>query len=205
MKIWKLMFEFSDLTYLILEIAGTCFGVAQVLLSRKNNVHNYLFGIAGILIAILVYFDSKLYADIILSLYYLVMSIYGWFYWNFGKQQHEAPISYSNRNDYVKASLIAVGCFVIMLYWLSNHTDSDVPLWDSLVAAFAWAGMWLMAKRKIENWLFLSVSNLIAIPLLIYKELWVYSGLTLFLLVIGLSGYFEWRKIYIKNENFERA
>lgn len=199
------MFEFSNLTYLILEIAGTCFGVVQVLLSRKNNVHNYLFGIAGILIAILVYFDSKLYADIILSLYYLVMSIYGWFYWNFGKQKHAAPISFSDRNDYLKAILIAISCFVIMLYWLSNHTDSDVPVWDSLVAAFAWAGMWLMAKRKIENWLFLSVSNLIAIPLLIYKELWVYSGLTLFLLVVGLSGYFEWKKIYIKNENFEHA
>lgn len=181
---------------ILLEALGTAFSIVQVLLSRKNNVNNYLFGIAGILIGFWVYYQSKLYADILLNLYYLVMSVYGWFYWKFGKAHKEAPISFSIKSDYIKAGAIAVSCFGIMFYWLSTHTDSDVPVWDSLVAAFAWAGMWLMAKRKIENWLFLSVSNLIAIPLLIYKELYIYSGLTVFLLIVGISGYFKWKELY---------
>ena len=69
-----------------LQWIGTAFGVTQVLLARKNNVNNYIFGIIGILIGIWVLYHSKLYADILLHLYYLVMSIYGYLYWKFGKE-----------------------------------------------------------------------------------------------------------------------
>ena len=82
-----------------------------------------------------------------------------------------------------------------MAYWLGQHTDSDVPYWDAVVCAFAWAGMWLMAKRKIENWIYLNISNLISVPLLIYKELYIYAGLTAFLFAVAVSGYIKWKKI----------
>lgn len=186
-----------------LQALGTTFGVIQVLLARKNNIHNYLFGIVSILISLWVLYKSKLYADIILSLYYLVMSIYGWFYWKFGKYAAQTPISYSSRSEHLKALGIVLTCFTLMSYWLRFHTDSDVPFWDAWVSGFAWAGMWLMAKRKMENWIFLNISNTIAIPLLIYKELYVYAGLTIFLFIVGTSGYFKWRKI-IKNERREQ-
>src|SRR5699024_1642394 len=178
---------------------GAGFGVAQVVLSRNNNINNYLFGIAGILIAIWVYYHSKLYADILLNLYYLAMSMYGWFYWKFGGKHKEAPITHSAKKGLLKASGIALLCFVLMAYWLTAHTDSDVPIWDALVAAFAWGGMWLLAKRKIENWVFLGLSNAVAIPLLIYKNLFIYAGLTMFLLIMSVSGFLKWRTIY-KNE-----
>lgn len=178
------------------EVVGAVFGIVQVILSRKNNVNNYLFGIAGVLIGIWIYYQHKLYADILLNLYYLLMSVYGWFYWKFGRQKHQAPISFSNYKDLITAGSIAFFCFGLMAYWLSYHTDSDVPIWDSFVAAFAWAGMWLMAKRKIENWLFLNMSNLIAIPLMIYKGLFIYTALGVFLFIMGISGYLTWRRIY---------
>ncbi|MEG9329004.1 nicotinamide riboside transporter PnuC [Salinimicrobium catena] len=182
-----------------LQFIGTTFGVAQVLLARKNNVHNYLFGIISVLVSIWVLYESKLYADILLHLYYLVMSIYGWFYWKFGKKKQAAPISYSSNLEHVKALAIVAGCFTLMSWWLTFHTNSDVPFWDAAVSAFAWAGMWLMAKRKMENWIYLNVSNAIAIPLLLYKELYIYAGLTVFLFTVGTSGYLKWRKI-IQNE-----
>lgn len=184
---------FSPIT--ILQWLGTTFGVTQVLLARKNNIHNYLFGIISILIGMWVMFDSKLYADILLHVYYLIMSIYGWFYWKFGKQKKEVPISYADFKEHLMAIGIVVLCFASMAYWLVNHTDSDVPYWDAIATAFAWAGMWLMAKRKMENWIYLNISNLISIPLLIYKDLYIYVGLTVFLFAIGISGYFKWRHI----------
>ena len=193
---------FTQLTWL--QAIGTTFGVVQVLLARKNNIDNYLFGIVSILISLLVLYQSKLYADIILNLYYLVMSIYGWFFWKFGKEKEETPISYSSKLEHLKALGIVLVCFTGMSYWLRFHTNSDVPLWDAGVSAFAWAGMWLMAKRKMENWIFLYISNAISIPLLIYKELYIYAGLTIFLFIVGTSGYFKWRKI-IKNHNGEFA
>lgn len=190
------MLENIFYNFSIWEAVGAVFAVCQVVLSRKNNVNNYLFGIAGVLIGIWIYYQHQLYADILLNLYYLVMSIYGWFYWKFGKQNHQAPISFSNTKNLITASGIAVICFGIMLYWLSTHTDSDVPVWDSFVAAFAWAGMWLMAKRKIENWLFLNMSNIIAIPLMVYKDLYIYAALSVFLFIMGILGYLNWRRIY---------
>jgi len=179
----------------LLQSLGTIFGVFQVLLARKNNIHNYLFGIISILIGMWVLYHSKLYADILLHLYYLVMSIYGWFYWKFGKQKEEAPISYSNITEHLKAAGIVIICFMLMIYWLKYHTNSDIPYWDAAISAFAWAGMWLMAKRKIENWIYLNISNVISIPLLFYKELYIYAGLTIFLFMVGTSGYFKWRKL----------
>lgn len=190
---------FSQLT--LLQWLGTIFGVVQVLLARQNNVHNYLFGIISILISIWVLYQSRLYADILLNLYYLVMSIYGWFYWKMGKQQQETPISSATRKEHSIAIGILIGCFVLMVYWLVWHTDSDVPYWDAVVCAFAWAGMWLMAKRKIENWIYLNISNLISIPLLIYKELYIYAGLTTFLFIVAISGYIRWKKILDQEEN----
>lgn len=184
----------------LIQIIGTGFGIAQVLLARKNKISNYLFGIVSILLGFWVHYQTQLYADILLGMYYLVMSIYGYVYWRYGKKNKPSPITYSTKQDYIKAGLIVVICFSIMVYWLGNHTDSDVVIWDSIISAFAWAGMWLMARRKIENWVFLNISNLIAIPLLIYKELYIYAGLTLFLFVVAISGYIEWRKI-IKARN----
>ncbi|REC43603.1 nicotinamide riboside transporter PnuC [Chryseobacterium sp. 5_R23647] len=177
------------------EWLGVFFSVFQVLLARKNNSNNYLFGIAGISLTLYVMIQSKLYAEFTLNLYYLVMSIYGWLYWKFGKRKSETTISETTKNEKLITVGIVIGTFSIFYFFLTNFTDSDVPILDSLVSAFAWAGMWLMARRKIENWILLNISNIIAIPLLIHKGLYLYAILTAFLFIVAISGYLEWRKI----------
>ncbi|MCW3168888.1 nicotinamide riboside transporter PnuC [Chryseobacterium sp. 09-1422] len=183
---------------------GVFFSIFQVLLARKNNSNNYLFGIAGISLTLYVMMQSKLYAEFTLNLYYLVMSIYGWLYWKFGKQQSETKISETTNQEKLITAGIVFGTFSLFYIFLTHFTDSDVPVLDSLVSAFAWAGMWLMARRKIENWILLNVSNIIAIPLLIHKDLYLYAGLTAFLFVVAISGYIEWRKI-IKSKSLKVA
>jgi len=177
------------------EWLGVFFSVFQVLLARKNNSNNYLFGIAGISLTLYVMIQSKLYAEFTLNLYYLVMSIYGWLYWKFGKRKSETTISETTKNEKLITVGIVLGTFGVFYFFLTNFTDSDVPILDSLVSAFAWAGMWLMARRKIENWVLLNISNIIAIPLLIHKGLYLYAVLTAFLFIVAISGYLEWRKI----------
>ncbi len=177
------------------EWLGVFFSVFQVLLARKNNSNNYLFGIAGISLTLYVMIQSKLYAEFTLNLYYLVMSIYGWLYWKFGKRKSETTISETTNNEKLITVGIVLGTFGVFYFFLTNFTDSDVPILDSLVSAFAWAGMWLMARRKIENWILLNISNIIAIPLLIHKGLYLYAVLTGFLFIVAISGYLEWRKI----------
>ena len=182
-----------------IEWFGVFFSVIQVLLVQRNNINNYLFGIAGIVLAMYVKFHAKLYAEFALDFYYLIMSVYGWIFWKYGKQQSETPISFSTKNEWLKAVIIVGVAFTLFFVFLTGFTDSDVPFLDSIVTAFAWAGMWLMAKRKIENWIFLNISNFIAVPLLIHKELYLFAGLTAFLFIVAIFGYRNWYRL-IKNQ-----
>ncbi len=186
------------------EWLGVIFSMIQVVLASRNNSNNYLFGIAGISLTLYVMIVAKLYAEFALNLYYLVMSIYGWLFWKYGKQKEEAHISTTNSQE--KFIVLGIVTFTFGLFWffLTHYTDSDVPIWDSLVSAFAWAGMWLMAKRKIENWILLNISNLISIPLMLHKNLYLYAGLTLFLFTIAVIGYVKWSRI-LKEERYVRG
>ncbi|WP_260143828.1 nicotinamide riboside transporter PnuC, partial [Elizabethkingia anophelis] len=74
-----------------IEWLGVILSIFQVVLSRQNNPVNYLFGVVSIILTLIVMFNAKLYAEFTLNLYYLVMSIYGWLYWKYGKAKHEAP------------------------------------------------------------------------------------------------------------------
>jgi nicotinamide mononucleotide transporter len=171
------------------------FGVTEVLLAKANKIWLYPAGIVGTLLSAWILFHAGLYAECLLNGYYVVMSTYGWWYWVKKKNKPPVKISYSTRNDWYIVISIVVAGFFILYYLLKTFTPSNVPIWDAWVSATAWAGMWLLAKRKIENWILLNISNLFAIPLLVYKQLPLYAALVLFLFIVAIFGYFEWRKI----------
>ena len=77
-----------------------------------------------------------------------------------------------------------------------SYKASDVAVWDAFISATAWVGMWLLAKRRLENWVVLNISNIVAIPIYLYKEMPFTAALTLFLFIVAIFGYFEWKKIY---------
>ena len=175
-------------------------GIIQVLLSKNNKVSNYFFGILGILSGMYVLFGAKLYAEIALNMYYLVMSIYGWWYWVTNTSMKNQPITLCNRREWMITLGIAVLGFIFLYLILGHVTDSDVPAWDAWVSSTAWAGMWLLAKRKLENWLLLNISNAFAIPLLIHKDLYLFAALTLFLFIVAIFGFLKWRRLmYAQN------
>lgn len=173
-------------------------GVAEVLLAKANNILLYPAGILSTLLSMYVLLIAGLYAESFLNGYYLIMSFYGWWYWIKKKNLLPVKITRCTKKDWVTIAGIIAGSFILLALLLVNFTPSTVPLWDAWVSATAWAGMWLLAKRKLENWIVLNVSNLFAIPLLFYKQLPLFAGLTIFLFVIAVQGYFQWRKIIIE-------
>lgn len=177
---------------------GVVCGVVQVLLAKSNKVLLYPFGIASVLITMYVLYGTGLYAEVLLNGYYLVMSIYGWVHWVTRKDQPPVVVTYSTRREWYMTALIVLVGFVVLYFPLAHLTDSTVPGWDAWVSATAWAGMWLLAKRKIENWILLNISNAFAIPLLVYKNVHLYALLTLFLFVVAVFGYLEWKQIIQK-------
>jgi nicotinamide mononucleotide transporter len=176
-----------------LEWIAFCLALLQVFFAIKNRAVNYLFGIASVAIYIYLFFVVKLYADASLNVYYLFISIYGFVLWQ-KESITEQKISRMTSQQWKIVLAILFLSFTISYFVLTRFTDSTVPVWDSAVAALAWAGTWLMTKRVIENWLFLSASNLIAIPLYHFKQLEATALLTVILLVMGLVGYWQWRK-----------
>ncbi len=187
------------------EWAAVLLGVAEVLLAKVNNIWLYPTGIAGTFIGIYILLVAGLYAESALNVYYLVMSVYGWYYWL--KKRGEAPvkITWTNRREWTITLLIVFVGWGILYIILKNFTTSNVPVWDAWVSSTAWAGMWLLAKRKVENWILLNISNLFDIPLLWYKHLIMFSALTLFLFIVAIFGYFDWLAILKKEKAAEKS
>jgi nicotinamide mononucleotide transporter len=200
---WLQLFEAQFKEVFWLQWIGLILGVSEVLLARNNKIALYPTGIAASAVSIYLLWQAGLYGECLLSCYYIVMSFYGWWYWIKKKHLPPVKISYSNRKDWKTVIAIVVLGYLLLYFALRYLTPSTVPHWDALVSATAWAGMWLLARRKIENWILLNISNALAVPLLLYKQLPLYSILTVFLFIVAVQGYFRWKKI-IKKENEER-
>lgn len=187
------------------EWAAVLLGVAEVLLAKVNNIWLYPTGIAGTFIGIYILLMAGLYAESALNVYYLVMSVYGWYYWLKKRDEPPVKITWATRREWVITLLIVFAGWPILYLLLKNFTTSNVPVWDAWVSSTAWAGMWLLAKRKLENWLWLNISNLFAIPLLCYKKLILFAALTLFLFIVAFFGFFDWLAIWRKEKAAENT
>lgn len=182
-----------------LEAVAVIFGVISVLCSRQNSIWVYPTGIisTGIYTYMLAQAHFKLYAEATLNAYYFIMSVYGWYYWlRKDAAKHTTAITRVNQRELGVAVAIAAIGWAIIYTLLRNFSDSDVPVLDAFVSATACSGMWLLAKRKVENWIFLNISNFVAVPLLFYKHLALTALLTIFLFIVAVSGYIRWLRIY---------
>ena len=173
------------------------------MLAWRNHVWLYPAGIISTVFSIYLLADVKLYAESFLNLYYLIMSVYGWWLWVKKNNDSELPITKTKKDEWIITFLIIIIGWLVLYLVLRNYTPSDVPLWDAWVSATAWAGMWLLAKRKLENWLVLNLSNLFAIPLQVHKNIPLYALLTCVLFVVAIFGYLRWEKLLEKELAFE--
>jgi nicotinamide mononucleotide transporter len=199
MNYWLHLFTEQIRETTFLEWAAVIFSVAEVLLAKVNNIWLYPTGIAGTFIGIYVLLVAGLYAESALNVYYIVMSIYGWVYWIKKRGEPPVKVTWSTRREWVVTLLIVFAGWAILYVLLKNFTTSNVPIWDAWVSSTAWAGMWLLARRKLENWILLNISNLFAIPLLCYKHLILFAALTLFLFIVAFFGFFDWLAIWKKD------
>ncbi|MBK9335531.1 MAG: nicotinamide mononucleotide transporter [Lewinellaceae bacterium] len=178
-----------------LEFIAVCFGIASVLLSRKENIWVYPTGLVNTTIYIYLSFVAGLYAEAGVNFYYTVMSIAGWFLWS-----GNAPgtpillITRSTCREWSLALAFFAACWVALYFVLSRWTDSTVPLADGFASATAYTGMLLMTRKKLENWIWWALTNLAAMPLYFVKGFVFTSFQYLVFFVLSILGYVEWRK-----------
>lgn len=187
--------------FIFLELTAVVFGIISVLFARKNNILVYPTGLVSTLIYVYILLEWKLFGDFIINIYYSVMSILGWYLWTRKKNgATEFPISVMNRKDYLISSIIFAGTllFVALVYYFFDKFTHWTAYVDTLTTALFFVGMWLMAKRKIENWLLWIVADIISVPLYFYKGLTFSSIQFLLFTIIAILGYIEWRKFLQK-------
>ena len=198
---WEILYQ-NILDTSILEIIAVIFGILSVWFSKKVNILVYPTGIVSVLIYVYICFFAKLYADMGINFVYFVMSIYGWYNWTRKTEgKKTVPISFCSRQEHFINLIMFVFFFISLTYVLKNFTDSNVPIWDSLTTAIFIVGMWLMAKKKVENWIFWIIADVISIPLYFYKGLVFTSLQFIIFLVIAVLGYIEWKQRYRLQEN----
>lgn len=173
-------------------------GVGQVVLAWFNRPLNFWLGLFSVMIYTFLFYQGGLYAESLLNLYYMVISIWGIFSWkSYSGTDHSIGVLSTKEWKFFLVLVVAI--FFILFLLLMKFTDSSVPKWDALVSSLAWIGSWLLVKRKVENWLFLSFSNVLAIPLQWSKGLELTSLLTIIYLFVGVVGFLSWRKKYLNS------
>lgn len=177
------------------EFFAVVFGIASVLFSRKENILVYPTGIINTVLYTWFCFSWwNLYAEGSLNFYYTIMSIYGWYAWSKHKDGTTLPITFNTKKDWIICVSFFVISWAVLFIVLKKYTNSTVPWGDSFASAAAYTGMWQMARKKVENWIWWIGTNLASIPLYFYKHAIFTSFQYVVFLVLAIAGLAEWRK-----------
>ncbi|MEO6347424.1 MAG: nicotinamide riboside transporter PnuC [Aquaticitalea sp.] len=208
---------------IILEFVAAFFGVVSVWFAKRENILVYPTGIISTAIYVYLLFQWNLYGDLIINIYYTLMSIFGWYMWSKiidGKQQH-LPISRTNTQDKLKAIgiFLFTSIFVIIVYRhynvmpntlsftesihyaFSNLTSRNLvnyrnatPFIDTFTTGIFFAAMWLMALKKIENWTLWIIGDIASVPLYFVKGYGFTAIQYVIFLILAVLAYQQWRK-----------
>ena len=191
-------------TDIALEISAVVFGFLSVWYSKQNKIWVFPTGMINTAIFVYLLLKWELLGDMMINGYYFIMSLYGWYIWTRKVDATRVTqITETSRKEKKIAIFIFIATlfFVYFVYKTFDKWTDWVAYADTLTTAIFFVGMWLMAKRKIENWLFWIVGNLISIPLYFYKGFtftsFQYFGFT----IIAFFGYFAWKKNLHKNQS----
>ena len=182
-----------------LEIFAVFFGFLSVWFSKNNNVLVFPTGLINTSIFVYLLFKWDLLGDMIINAYYFVVSIYGWYYWTRKNSNNDyTPISKVNYNDQKIILVISIlsAIFVSLMYTVFNKWSGLVSYIDILTTSIFFAAMWLMARRKIESWIFWIIGDIISTPLYLYKGLTFTSFQYFIFTFIAIAGYYKWKSIY---------
>ena len=186
---------------IVLEIIAVVFGLLSVWYSKNNNILVFPTGMISTAIFIYLLYKWVLLGDMMINAYYFLMSIYGWFIWTRNENNTITPISRVTNNEKKIGIIIFLSSlvFVYLIYVYFDKWGTITSYVDNITTAIFFVGMWLMAKRKIENWIFWIIADIISIPLYFYKGLTFTSLQYLIFTFIAIAGYYSWKKILNKS------
>lgn len=186
-----------------LEIIGAVIGLIYLYLEYTANKWLWLFGVIMPVVYMVIFYQSKFYADMGINAYYLFASIYGWMVWRRSEKTEQIiNISHTPRRTILPVLGVFVSVFALIAFVLIRFTDSPVPYGDSFTTSLSIIGMWMLAHKYIEQWWIWFVVNMVSCGLYFWKGLDYTGGLFAIYAVISVMGYFKWKKM-MKSASFK--
>jgi nicotinamide mononucleotide transporter len=207
-------YESYDSLQIMLEASGAIFGILSVFFSIKKNIWVYPTGIISTLIYVYLLFNAGLLGDCMINVYYTVMSIYGWILWAKNSEDHvHVEVTWATRKEWTYATLLFILslALVTLIYYYKPYLDNQFSMegtnlglyhldWANWMDVFTTSiflvGMWLMAKQRIDNWIFWIIGDIICIPMMIFKGLGITSVQYLVFTIMAILGYVNWKKSF---------
>ena len=190
-------------SFIYLELFAVIMNIISVVYAKRNNILVYPTGLIGTGIFVYILLNFSLLGDTIINAYFFSMSIYGWYFWSRKKDEvFINQVSTINQNEIKYLFILAISS-LIFIYFVYDYFDkwnNWTAYVDNITTAIFFVAMWLMARRKIESWIFWIIGDLITVPLYFYKGLTISSIQYIIFLILAVLGYISWKKILDKNQ-----
>ena len=192
--------QYSDytLTHTLLELFAVIMNIISVIYAKRNSILVYPTGLIGTGIFVYILYNIGLLGDMIINFYFVLMSIYGWYYWSQKKDGETLHnVSRTSIKEYYFILILGVTSLlsIYFIYNIYDKWDSWTAYVDTITTAIFFIAMYLMARRKVESWIFWIIGDLISIPLYFSKGLTISSIQYLIFLILAILGYISWKKI----------
>lgn len=180
---------------LALEIVATVFGLLCVWLTVRQNIWCWPTGLVQVLVFIVIFFQVKLYSDLILHVIYVGMQVYGWWFWLHGGRDHqEARVGIQRPAVRVGWLAGAVVGTAVWGYGMATWTDAAVPYGDAFTTVASLCAQWMLARKQLESWFYWIAVDVAAIGIYFSKGLYVTTGLYAVFLVLATCGLVSWHR-----------
>lgn len=181
-----------------IEIFAVLTGFIYLIYSVLGDKRLWVFGFFSSGVFVYVCFNSGLYADMGINLYYVAISIYGWIAWSVGKKgrKKELVISKSTLRQHIIFTTATAVLFCIVSWILIAYTPSTVPFWDAFTTSASIVATYMLALKKLEHWIYWVVVDTISVWLYAYKGLYPTAFLFAVYTIIAIYGYLAWKKNY---------
>ena len=186
------------LTHTLLELFAVTMNIFSVIYAKRNSILVYPTGLIGTGIFVYILYNFSLLGDMIINFYFVIMSIYGWYYWSQKKNGEVLHnVSRTSTKEYYFILMLGINSLlsIYTIYNFYDKWDSWTAYVDTITTAIFFVAMYLMARRKVESWIFWIIGDLITIPLYFYKGLTISSIQYLIFLILAILGYISWKKI----------
>lgn len=193
-KTMEVVFTYLQANWI--ELLGSALSIIYLYLSIKQKASLWIFGFLCSSLYVVVFFQSKFYADMSLQFYYLGVSVFGWISWKAGNPENRKELPVKRTTPLSGAIILVIALVLYFLYYfiLSEYTDSPLPKADSFTTALSIVATWMLARKMIEHWWLWIIVDSVSAGLYFYKALYPTAILFVIYTIMAFIGYQQWKK-----------